>query len=649
MTQRTSARDVGSLSYRPALDGLRAVAVVGVVTFHLIGPPAVGGWLGVDLFFVLSGFLITHLLLGDQARWGRIWLGRFWARRARRLLPSAVVVLAATMVAVGWWWPVGRRAAASLDVLSALFYVSNWRFVLGDESYFSQVLLPSPVRHFWSLSVEEQFYVFFPLLLVVLLACGVRRRVRVLVVAVVAVLSAWLMAAGYSPGVDTSRIYFGTDTRMFELLIGALGAMVAPGAFGPGGVGRFAGPVRLAAWPAALCWLVAMFTLPDTSALAYRGGLVVLCLLALVMVLAAAEGGAGGSFRRAFSARPLPHIGRVSYPWYLWHWPVWLFLTADRLHLPGPAATFAQLVVSYVLAEATHRWVEQPIRRGGVLALVPHHRRLSAALVTAAIPLLTVASLVIADTATSAAERTDTSSDGSSDVTLVPGRFTTSTPVTITLMGNSIPYSLYQGIAAHAWPGVTVTETTSFGCEPFAWVQVVKGRVQPRLASCASFSTQWREHVSQVKPNVMVYFIPQSMLTDVRHDGRVLRFGTPAHDARVLAALEQVRRQALAAGARKMAISTLACHRMPGADLNPEIAATNDDRAVGHLDDLAVRWARAHRVGVVDTRAALCGRGWSSTVNGVPLYVDGLHYTPRSSVVVWRWMMPMLRRFAVTP
>ena len=170
-----------SLPYRPALDGLRGVAVAAVVVFHLNKSALPGGWRGVDLFFVLSGFLITSLLLTEHNRWGRISLGGFWASRARRLLPSLVLMLLAVLTASAFLAEHGRRPAIGGDVLAAFFYVANWRFLLGDEQYFATIAMPSPVRHTWSLSIEEQFYFVFPLLLAALLVV-VRRRVQLAVV-----------------------------------------------------------------------------------------------------------------------------------------------------------------------------------------------------------------------------------------------------------------------------------------------------------------------------------------------------------------------------------------------------------------------------------------------------------------------------------
>lgn len=164
------------LTYRPALDGLRALAVLGVLVFHLWPNAARGGWLGVDLFFVLSGYLITTLLVREYVQRGGIDLRGFWLARARRLMPTLVVVLLAVLVMATFWTLPSRRYAVSLDVLSTLAYVANWHFISGDEAYFASNGTPSPLRHAWSLAIEEQYYLLFPLLLLALTRFLTRRR-----------------------------------------------------------------------------------------------------------------------------------------------------------------------------------------------------------------------------------------------------------------------------------------------------------------------------------------------------------------------------------------------------------------------------------------------------------------------------------------
>ena len=221
----------------PALNGLRGVAVLGVVAYHLQLGWASGGYLGVDLFFVLSGFLISTLLLEEWNRSGRIDLGAFWARRAKRLLPALFLVVAALalyLIFNGIFGGPGANGLVDLsglrgDAIWTLLYANNWHLIYAHQSYFAQFSTPSPLQHTWSLAIEEQFYLVWPLVLVLLLrlARGAWRRTGMIITVTLGVLSAALMAALFNPGVDPSRIYYGTDTRLFDLMAGATLAFVA--------------------------------------------------------------------------------------------------------------------------------------------------------------------------------------------------------------------------------------------------------------------------------------------------------------------------------------------------------------------------------------------------------------------------------------
>src|SRR4029077_13524515 len=210
--------------------------ILGVLVYHLDKNWLPGGYLGVDLFFVLSGYLITSLLLAEHARTGRINLLAFWMRRVRRLLPALLVVLVVMAVIIQLQGDVLAEGAARGDLLATLFYVANWHFVTSGQSYFSQYLSVSPDLHTWSLAVEEQFYLLWPLVVVAVLARFSRRALAVVAV-VITLASATRMAILFNP-VDPSRVYYGTDTRIFEILFGALAALILAGAArGPGARG----------------------------------------------------------------------------------------------------------------------------------------------------------------------------------------------------------------------------------------------------------------------------------------------------------------------------------------------------------------------------------------------------------------------------
>ncbi|HMC42236.1 MAG TPA: acyltransferase family protein, partial [Acidimicrobiales bacterium] len=348
------------LRHMPALDGLRALAVTAVVAYHLGLPWARGGYLGVDLFFVLSGFLITGLLAGERATNGGVRLGAFYARRAQRLLPALFLVLAA----VEAFSARTGMTTASLrgDVASALGYVANWRFITAGRGYFDQFSVPSPLRHTWSLAIEEQYYLLWPLLLLALLRLvrGSRRRAAGATVAM-ALASALAMALLYHPGADPSRAYYGTDSRCFALLLGSALALVLSSA-GPASV--WTRRALHAAGAAALAALgLASVTVADSSGWMYRGGFLAVAVLAAVTVasISRSEAGPLGTF---LSARPLRWLGQRSYGVYLWHWPVIVLLTRSQTGLSGWYLRGAQVTVTLAASALSYRLVELPIRSG---------------------------------------------------------------------------------------------------------------------------------------------------------------------------------------------------------------------------------------------------------------------------------------------
>jgi peptidoglycan/LPS O-acetylase OafA/YrhL len=365
-----------NFAYRPALDGLRAVAVGAVVAYHLGYGWARGGFLGVDTFFVLSGYLITSLLLVEYGRSGLIRLRAFWARRARRLLPALFLVLGVVSLWVGLTWPSDQLGVVRGDGLATLFYGANWRFVLTGQSYFALVSLPSPFRHAWSLAIEEQFYLVWPLVVLACLRLG-RGRTRILtaICALGSIASIVLMAALYDP-LDPSRAYYGTDTRAHALLIGALLAIVlrrwtttnvdlpdartAPNSWRT----RIGGVALACAGVVAACVCVAAFGLiSDKSSMMYHGGFA-LFAVAVAGVIASAVSTGPSPVRRLLALAPLVWVGRISYGIYLWHWPVQLAMTSQRIGVDGVTLDLLRVGTTLAISTLSFYAVEMPIRRG---------------------------------------------------------------------------------------------------------------------------------------------------------------------------------------------------------------------------------------------------------------------------------------------
>ena len=388
--------------YLPGLDGLRAFAVAAVVAYHLDLGWAQGGLLGVGVFFTLSGYLITDILLGHWDKKGRLGLGDFWLRRARRLLPALFVML---LVIAVWVNTLDKAELPGFrgDVIASALYVSNWWYIAQHASYYAQFAPPAPLDHLWSLAVEEQFYLIWPwlvlfgVLLFGRLAMGrgkhhavpdggtdggsvgdggadaggkrsgghLSARTRYWMASVTLVLamaSAVEMAVLYHPGADPTRVYEGTDTRAFGLLFGAVLAMVWP--------------TRRTRVPKAATWLldlagvvglavigILIWRTNEYSPFMFRGGLVLLSLATVLVVAAVAV--PGGLLGRALGWTPLRWTGVRSYGIYLWHYPL-IVLTAPALIAGGfstPRAV-AAAAASVVVAALSWRFVEEPIRRG---------------------------------------------------------------------------------------------------------------------------------------------------------------------------------------------------------------------------------------------------------------------------------------------
>jgi peptidoglycan/LPS O-acetylase OafA/YrhL len=350
------------LPYRPGLDGLRALAVAGVVLYHAGVSWMPGGFLGVDVFFVLSGYLITSLLLAERRRKGRVGFKAFWARRARRLLPAVLLVVFVCLLAAS---TIARDDLARTrgDALASLVYLTNWHLIAASHSYFNAFGRPSLLQHLWSLAVEEQFYLFWPLVLMGSLEL-LGRRYTVVLTVLLALASTALMWGLYDPNQDPSRVYYGTDTRAATLLVGALLAFAWPlGGFGDEVSRRAARVLDGVGCAALLAVLVLFVRTQDYDPWLYRGGflLVALCTAVLIAVVVHPASLLG----RALGTRMLRWIGIRSYGIYLWHWPV-MMLSRPGIDVPwrGTFVVLAQIAVTVGLAALSYRYVEMPVRGG---------------------------------------------------------------------------------------------------------------------------------------------------------------------------------------------------------------------------------------------------------------------------------------------
>ena len=347
----------------PALDGIRAIAVVAVLLYHADLLWAPGGFLGVEVFFVLSGFLITALLWSELTATGGLGFRGFWFRRARRLLPALFGLLVVTLAAFLIGWP-HEIAAIRGDVAAAFSYSSNWYLIGVKRSYFQTFGRPSPFGHLWSLAIEEQFYLLWPLVITVLFA-RIRRPKRVAgFIGGAALLSASAMWILYN-GADPSRVYYGTDTRAAGLLIGAALAVVwRP--WTPGYKTRISPRMlEVAALGAGAILVWAFVRWDEFSSFTYRPGIQIVSLASAVLVAASVH--PETRLHAILGWKPLRWIGRRSYGIYLWHWPVFV-VTRPGIDIgwsSGPVLAL-RLGITLILAELSFRYLEEPVRRGAL-------------------------------------------------------------------------------------------------------------------------------------------------------------------------------------------------------------------------------------------------------------------------------------------
>ncbi|MGP0003472.1 MAG: acyltransferase family protein [Acidimicrobiales bacterium] len=681
------------LAYQPALDGIRAVAIVAVLLYHGGVSWAQGGFLGVEAFFVLSGFLITSLLVSEWTETSAIRLGRFWARRGRRLLPALFCLVAV----VGFYQAAAGASKAVPDLLAdglaTLLYVGNWHQIWTGSGYFARSALPSPLQHTWSLAIEEQFYVVWPLVVLGVLrligrhgaeASTRTRALKVLFGAAVAgsLASAlemtWLYHGG--PGlVGLNRVYYGTDTRAQGLLAGAALAFgLALWHRRPEGVERSRHSVSQ--WALGLLGVAGIAAIVVGMHLAggnagnggglYRGGFLVFDIVAVALitsVVLAPRMPAG----RLLAAWPLRSIGQISYGLYLWHYPLFLWLDEQTTGLAGWGLLALRIGVTFAVALVSYLAVEQPIRQ----------RRWPAPLVRVlALPgaAVAVAALVVASSVPAAAgslSGTDLYRSGSGPTTTITplagaaswagdqgpcrvrlptsipavGTFHTCPPVRVMLVGDSIALTLAYGIASDAQQfGVLFSSRALIGCS-FG----VKGLGEwsgqgylPQYAPCLTQFATWRKQEAAFHPQALVVLMGYWDCFDREWNGRDVHIGEPAFDAYLFSRMELFVRTDGAGGIPIVLLTVPYVDPAPFANGSPAPAASPQRHSL--INQMLARLAATfpNQVHLVDTDSYVSpGDHFDSTIDGHECrWSDGIHFYPFCGAVVGEHVLPLVRQ-----
>jgi peptidoglycan/LPS O-acetylase OafA/YrhL len=612
------------LPYEPALDGLRGFGLLFVLAFHGGFATARGSFLWVSMFFTLSGYLVTALALAEHRETGRVDVVAFWRRRVRRLMPGALLTLAAVALFGALFADPTQLARLRGDALAALFYVVNWRFVATSTSYASLFARPAPVQHFWSLSIEEQLYLVHPLLVAGVLAAGRGSR-RVFAAAVCAVtLAAVAWTAGLAArGVDIDRLYFGTDTRLAELTAGMLLAVALEG-WDDGRDALRLGRVGLVAF---VVMLVATFTVDRTARWLFPLGFLACSASSCALIAGARQ--RDGLIRRLFEVPVLTWLGRLSYTIYLFHWPIFLVVTAARTGLNGPALFVARVAVTLALSAASHYGYERPIRSRRALAGPRAWLAMPAGFAA-------VAAAVIAVTLHVPTPAVDLDAPPRSTEPPVVARPDT---MRILVIGDSQAFVL--GRALERWADRThgdaaVWSVALRGCGVVRGGQVDRFDV-PQTSPCDDWDVRWADQLDRFRPRVVVVLSGGWDWVDRKLPawGGWRRYGDPVFDDHLVAEYGAAADLLASRGATVVWL-TPPCHELELVQRDPR-----------HLNrDLIPRMAatRADHVVVYDLYADLCPEGrYTQRVgafeNGRP---DGIHLSDDAAAWVAGWLGPKL-------
>jgi peptidoglycan/LPS O-acetylase OafA/YrhL len=631
----------------PALDGIRAVAVALVLADHGGIPGVSGGFLGVDVFFVLSGFLITSLLLDEHTRNGRIALAGFWIRRARRLLPALIVMVLAVVAAREVFSP---EATVSLrdDAVASFFWMSNWAFVAQKTDYFSQGAPPSPLQHTWSLGVEEQYYLIWPILLIaVALLFRARFRWAVFVLATVGTLASAAAAIVFTTDASLNRVYFGTDTRAQALLVGAAAAALLVRdwpALTRGGIFLRS---RWARWVARILPFIGVAALGAAAHFAtggvrdFRSGLLIVVAVAAVLVVAPVALEQDGPVARVLALRPLVWLGAISYGVYLWHWPIFLALNGERTGWSGWPLFVVRCAVTIAVAAASWWLLEQPIRRWRPV-MVPMLPLAAATAATAAVVTMTVLPPGVKPEVPS--PNIDSAALVGPEVPVEVRRPSERAPGTrtVAVFGDSVAWTMMRYLPPT--PGLAFTNYTTIGCGiarggPYRHV----GETLNQKPECDVWPSRWAQRINHDRPDVVLLMIGRWEIVDRINEGRWTHVGEPAYDAYLRGELNRALDILGSTGAR--IVVTTEPYNRRGEKPDGSLYSEDDPDRVDEWNALLRRVAKTRpNVTVLDLNEKLGPNGvYTSRVDGIRTRSDGVHPTPEAVKWLTPWLVASLR------
>ncbi len=592
------------IPHLPALDGLRGLAVLGVLFFHANGALR-GGYLGVDLFFVLSGYLITSILLAEHRAAGKIALKNFWIRRARRLFPALLSLMPAIALYCWLFAKPDELSRVRGDALATLGYIANWRSIFSEKSYWELFATPSPLEHTWSLSIEEQFYVVWPLVVMVVLRRGSKKTLLLLSVAL-AIASIVTMLVLFHPA-RTSRVYFGTDTRAVGILAGAALACLLPPTttFARASVKKLDVLGVLSAIGLAIAW----WTIGGESRFLYRGGFWLTELAALVLI-ACAVADKESLVARALSFRPLTWVGTISYGLYLWHWPVNVVLSPQRLHFGGFRLHVIQFALAFAIAIVSYRFLEKPIRTRGL----PFGRPIYI------VPAAVVFAVLLVVRATWARPLPAQQPGQVVDFSLDTNVEDPSTKVL--LLGDSTANSLGWILRGARRPGVAVD---------------IKGRDGCTMLWDTCLGDQWAKMTTELHSDITIVFIGGAFMHGLSTETDWVKACHPEWDAKYQKVLSTHLAE-LVVLPTKVWVATVpyGLNAWDDKDLHREIDCINEDTRKAAAAVPAVR--------VLELADRVCSKQHCDRDENNRVRPDGVHYDIDGAQPVARWIFDQITR-----
>jgi len=637
-------------TYKPALDGIRGVGLIAILAYHggyahLIP----GSVLSIDAFLVVSGYLITSLLLIEWGRKGGVALKAFWIRRARRLLPALFTVLIGVALYAALLAKPGELDTIRGDSIASLFYVANWRFIISGQSYFAIFGAPSPLRHLWTLAIEEQWYVIWPLLLpgILYLVRGKPKRLLFVILAMAALSALW-MAWLFQPGIDPSRVYYGTDTRAQSLLIGAASAVFLFMRPGPRtAIGK--GALQLAGIAGGVVTLFLWVELSFSSPALYRGGFALGSLAIAAAIAASVQPGRSpiGSF---LSFEPFRLLGLVSYGVYLWHWPIFVVLTPTRTGLDGLSLWFLRVGVSIVVGIVSYHVVEMPFRRGALHGFAAKIAVPAAGAVALVAILFATSSLMPGyNVETASGLGTNPNTFTNEEVAkqqqsaLEAVRNDPNADVAL-LVGDSVALTL--GFYYSPGPGyenLLVKAETTTGCGIARGQIYSDGDYRFTKPECETWPDRWQAAVDEIDPKVTVISLGGWELFDRLVDGTHLEFGTPEFEAYIRSELE-LGLDILTSHGAKVVMVTMPCFEPVDDVLDGWGSERGDPERIVELNDLFTRVVDEYPgdTTVVDLHEFACPASQFDDQIPEPLQYDGVHFSQSGAKVVWDWLGPQV-------